>query len=219
MKFFFYFQIKMTHRSLFYLSVALLIFWICMNVENVSAQTMSIKTRDEANFKIFCEDKILVSVWDKIRNEFKNYSTEDLITIGGKNCINLFEIKQILDLNADGQEESAVRKIADCPDLINCGLWIFQKEKNKYRTILDAKDIERFSLEKTKTNDYTDIQSRTHITGTSHYFQSFKFKGKKYTPQKCWWEDYAVPDEKGNFYELKKPRIRFVKCGEYSYSK
>jgi len=201
-------------RYTFYLPFALLTFSICFGQQSVSAQTVSIKTRERTNFQVFCNNANLVSVWDTIKIEFKNYSTENLNKIGGKNCLNLFEVKQATDLNNDGKEEIFVRRVADCPFLINCGLWIFETNKNKYQMIFNAKEIERFSIEKSKSKSYSDIQSRTHQTGTSHYYQSFKFNGKRYTPQKCWWEDSAVPDEKGNFYTLEKPQIRFVKCGK-----
>ena len=200
-------------RYTFYTSVALFALTICFNWQSVSGQTLNLKTREKTNFQVLCDDANIISVWDAIKVEFKDYSTENLKKIGGKNCLNLFEVKPAADLNADGNDEIFVRRNADCPFLINCGLWIFQTKKNKYQAILNAKEIERFSIEKTKTKGYSDIQSRTHSTGTSHYFQLFKFNGKKYKPQKCWWEDSAVPDKNGDFYELRKPQIRFIKCG------
>lgn len=201
-----------------YLTVALVVLAICFSRLDVEAQTVSIRTRDNTNLKIYCTDKDLLLVWDEIRNEFRGKSTEDLTKLGGNNCKNLFEVKQIVDLNSDSTEELFIYNTIECSATINCRLWIFQKKKNKFQAIFKGNEIERFALEKTKTKDYSDIQLRTHNTGTSHYFQTLKFDGKNYKAQKCRWEDSAIPDKKGDFYLLKKPQIRFVRCGGYSYA-
>ena len=185
-------------RTLFYVTVALLTCGSCFYSQNVLAQSVNVKTQDN-NYKISCKDENLLLVWDEIKNEFKKKSTGDLTVIRVNNCTNLVKFKQVIDLNEDGQKELVIYKKIDCSATINCKLWIFQKEKKKYQAILEADNVERFTPEKTKNNDYREIQLRTHITGTSHYFQLFKFNGKKYAAQKAGWKIMPFPIKKEIF--------------------
>ena len=209
-------------RTLFYSSVAMLACGFLSHFQNISAQTtnqtVSITTEDKAKYQIPCTDKNLLSVWNVLKNELTNETTDDLNEIGVKNCADLFDVEKVIDLNGDKQPEIIVHQIGvNCPASGNCSFWIFQKKKSGYQSILDGDEIQFFALEKKKTNGYTDIRLGTQNSAASHYYQLFKFNGKKYTPRKCWWEDYMIPDKKGSFYEAKKPQIHYEKCGEYDY--
>lgn len=208
-------------RLNFCLAIWVFAFAVCFGHQNVSAQTVSIKTSDNPNYVISCADKVLRSVWSNLKNEFVDVSTDYLKTIQLKNCRDLFEVGKVVDLNGDKKPEIIVHQIGiDCPASGNCTFWVFQKNKaNNFKSILDGNEIQTFDLKKTKTNGYTDVELRTHNSAASHYYQLFKFNGKKYTAQRCWWEDFMIPDKKGNFHEVKKPQIRFEKCGEYDYVK
>ena len=199
-------------RMFFYLLAAMLALAVnCFYVENTSAQTLS-------KNEIPCKDENLRLVWDKVKNEFADESAEDLAKRNIRDCSGLVEVEKVVDLNGDQQAEIIVHQTANCPASGNCMFWVFQKYKeNDYRAILNADMIQTFALKQIKTKGYADIKLQTHNSATSHYFQLFKFNGKKYTAQRCWWEDYTYLDRKGNLHELKKPQIHYEKCGEYDY--
>lgn len=108
-----------------------------------------------------CKDKNLRLVWDKIKNEFADETFEDLADRGVRSCKDLFEVEKVIDLNGDKQVEIVVHQIADCPASGNCTFWVFQKEKNDFKPILDTNMIQSFNLRKTQTNGYKDLELRT----------------------------------------------------------
>jgi hypothetical protein len=175
-------------------------------------QTVSLTTKEKKNFEIPCENRNLFAVWDKIKNEFSYNTFEDLNDSGIKNCTDLFRVEKIIDLNGDRRAEMVVHQIADCPASGNCTFWIFQKVKSGYKAVLDTNMIQSFKPLRTKTNGYLDLELRTWNTGLEYYIQLFKFASGKYKARKCWFETHQI-----NGRLLKKPKITFVKCGEYDY--
>lgn len=159
-----------------------------------------------------CKDKNLRLVWDKIKNEFADETFEDLADRGVRSCKDLFEVEKVIDLNGDKQVEIVVHQIADCPASGNCTFWVFQKEKNDFKPILDTNMIQSFNLRKTQTNGYKDLELRTWNTGFEYYVQLFKFNAGKYKAQKCWFETHQIL---GKF--LKKPKITLEECSDYDY--
>ena len=164
-----------------------------------------------------CKDKNLRLVWNKIKNEFANESPKYLARIGVRNCNSLFRVEKVVDLNDDGQAEIIVHQIADCTATGNCPFWVFQKEKNDYKPILDTNMIQSFKLRKTQANGYKDLDLMTHNSASSSYHQLFKFNGKKYKAQECWWADYEYLDATEQLHQFKKPRINYEKCDEYGF--
>jgi hypothetical protein len=185
----------------FYLAVMLLTFGFC---------SQTINAQDEINTKPLInkwlkegkiqEGIISLKTLEKLK---KDDDFEDLAKVS------------LIDLNGDEKKELAVQ--TPCVAVGNCELEIYIKTSRSYKTLLLGSMIQDIKILKTKTKGFYDLKLGTHNSASSHYYQLFKFNGKEYLAQKCWWEDYTYLDSKGKLHELKKPIIHVEKCGEYDY--
>lgn len=184
-------------RYTFYLSVALFAFGFYQ--QNVYCQ-------DEA------ETKPLIQRWlrgDNIQTGVVSLRTFEKPTkdedFGGSVNVSL------IDLNGDGKKELAIQD--GCAAVGNCGLEVYIKVGETYKTLLTADMVQTIKVLKTKTNNYFDLEFRTHGSAFESYHRIFKFNGKSYKRNKCWNESYQILDKKGNTVQLKKPKITYG-CGE-----
>jgi hypothetical protein len=138
----------------------------------------------------FCKDAKILPIWNQLIKD-KSFKDWWKFSEGSFDCANALEIKEF-DLNNDGQNEFLLRgkNPPFCSAVGNCAFWIYQKEGQKYRKLLYSTDYADISelpnqVKETKTNGFSDIVLKGHITAgdTSYYF--YKFDGKKYKQNKC----------------------------------
>lgn len=120
------------------------------------------------------------------------------------------------DLNNDDVKELSV--LSFCVGSGNCSFEIYEKNLDKYKTILTANMVQSFKIQKSLTNSYYDLQLITHNAGRETYNRLLKFNGKKYVERKCWFESYTYYDKNDKYHEVEKPLITSRKCGTYDYA-
>ncbi len=186
----------------FYFAIALIISCFCRNIVNAQNEIPNIQP--------------LFNKWLKNEKiEIGNISLKTLEKWNENDDTDDLAIVSLMDLNGDGKNEMAVQ--SDCVTVGNCELDIVKKNGETYKTLLSANMIQTVDVLKLQTHGFYDLKLKTHNSQLSHYYQLLKFNGQQYKARKCWWEDYNFTDRRGSIREVKKPRIRYVRCGEYDY--
>ena len=159
--------------------------------------------------KPFCNDQNILPVW-KILLKDKYFWEWEPIAEYSLDCKDMLEIKKV-DLNQDGDVEILLRgnNFNLCSPVGNCAFWIFEKRIKNYRKILystDYIDVSKLGEQilKRKTNDYSDILLKGHLSGYETSFTKYKFNGKKYIETKCSVETFHMNGER-----------EFITCKEW----
>lgn len=143
------------------------------------------QTDGEKPTKPFCNDKNILPVWKELVKS-KSFQDWEPNSYQSLDCKDMLELRKI-DLNQDGQKEIILRGNNSnlCSVVGNCGFWIYEKKKGKYKNILyetdyiDATDLPHQIL-KTKTNRYYDILLKGHLIAPDTDYFFYKFDGKNY---------------------------------------
>jgi hypothetical protein len=147
---------------------------------------------------VICKDKTISLVWKQLINSYKDFWEQVNSGLEVYDCAKMFETEEI-DLNKDGIKEIKIRgKFGNfCGATGNCSEWIFgkKKESTTYKLLLKSGG-EHFHVRKSSTNGYRNIYITTHDSASSSYHIIYKFSGKKYQENKCWFEDYSSDGEK-----------------------
>jgi hypothetical protein len=147
---------------------------------------------------VVCKDKTISLVWKPLINSQKDFWEWVNTTSKVYDCAQMFETEKI-DLNKDGIKEIKIRGIFGnfCGATGNCSEWIFGRTRKsaKYKLLLKSGG-EYFHVRKSSTNGYKDIYITTHDSASSSYHMIYKFSGKIYQENKCWFEDYSFEGKK-----------------------
>ncbi|MEK7724596.1 MAG: hypothetical protein AAB336_09635 [Acidobacteriota bacterium] len=141
--------------------------------------------QEEKPNKPFCYDKNFLPIW-KVLLKDKDFQEWEPISEYSLDCKDMLEIKKI-DLNQDGTVEILLRgnNFNLCSPVGNCAFWIFEKRSKNYRKILystDYIDVSKLGQQilKTKTNGYSDILLKGHLSASDTSYRFFTFDGRKY---------------------------------------
>lgn len=116
-----------------------------------------------------------------------------------------------IDLNKDSQPEYIVvlKEVVPlgslCGALANCPNWVYRKTGSEYQLLLRTRGRE-LVLEKTSTNEFTDLRSEGGDTALEGSFVNYKFDGNKYQAKGCYTRTYAT--------KTQKEKITPIKCEE-----
>lgn len=111
------------------------------------------------------------------------------------------------DLNNDGQPEYMVvlNEAVICGAHENCPNWVYRKTGSEYQLLLRTMG-QRLILQKTSTNEFTDLRSDGSDTAFEGSFVNYKFDGNKYQAKGCYTRTYAT--------KTQKEKVTSVKCEE-----
>lgn len=163
--------------------------------------------------KPFCKDDKILPIWNQLLKD-KNFQDWERISDESLDCADMLEIKEI-DLNQDNQKEILLRgkNFYLCSAVGNCAFWIYEKKSKRYEKALystDYIDITEMGeqIKKTRTNNYSDILLKGHLTAADTSYDFYKFDGKRYKRKKCLVNTY-VRGTSDN------PQWEFVGCKEF----
>ena len=206
--------------------------------QNVKAQTIPTNTansirnisEDEGNYEEQTAFEVLkptIKKWlrgEDFKEEFTAPSAESIKDITGKDKSELDEAEKnwfsylgfeprLIDVDGDGQKELAIRNY--CAPVGNCQFWLFKKKADDYEIILSIKDnsVQRYKLIKEKTNGYFDLETKAYNDAFSGEIAIYKFDGKEYKADKCFWYEYQrIGTKNGQTQYSKNPVINSSKC-------
>ncbi len=114
-----------------------------------------------------------------------------------------------VDLEGHGRNEVVGQGSGEdvCSPTGNCSFWILRHGRNGYRVILDGGSAQTFTIQSTRTNDFSDIVLGMHGSATDTTLTLYKFDGSRYKDAGCWEANWAALDKDGNWRELKEPRV------------
>lgn len=148
--------------------------------------------------KPFCNDQNILPIWKVLlKDKTFNYYIEGLNEVF--DCKEVLDIKEI-NLNDDSQKEIIVSGQTSilCGGTGNCGFWIFEINNGKMQKLLSNTNYldSLVSVQKTRTNGYSNILLKGHISGYETSFTKYKFNGQKYVETKCTVEAFHLNDER-----------------------
>jgi len=114
-------------------------------------------------------------------------------------------VKQV-DLNGDGVPEVIAQAMVGCGASGNCPFWIFQKQSDGYKLLLDD-SAETFTIQKTRTNGYSDIVLALHDSEFEQTLDVYHYANGEYKGTTgCYTAIVAVMKDDG-IHELAEPRV------------
>jgi hypothetical protein len=121
---------------------------------------------------------------------------------------------KFIDLNSDGVPEVIIQAADDehCTPTGNCDFWILKKSKGSYETLLDAADVQFFSVKTTRSNGYADIVTGMHGSATYSDLKLFRHDGHRYRLADCASSDYSYLGKDGEYHTSRKPKITKQQC-------
>jgi hypothetical protein len=218
-------------RYFFYFAFALLTFWIGSFIaidfsNNATQEVVNIvpmKTdHDEIVFGNSPDEELLQLKMDSFKpiigkwlrgekiNQYVELERNDDASIGEYSAgVNL------IDVNGDRIEELAIQ--TGCAIVGNCEFWLFQKDADTFRKILEADMVQSYRLKKSKTNGYFDLETKSHGSATSGGIAIYKFNGHEYKIEKCFWSEYELIGIKnGKGITKEKPTLTSMPCQDDS---
>jgi len=169
--------------------------------------------KKEIPAKPYCMDDKILLIWNQLIKDksFKDWEADSRDSL---DCAEMLEIKEI-DLNQDNQKEFFLRgKNSNlCSAVGNCAFWIYEKKEKKFKNLLYSTDQWEITelpnqASKTRTNKYSDIVLKGHMTAADTTYEYFRFSGEKYIRNKCLVETPVK-------YTKDKPKWGFVGCKEF----
>jgi hypothetical protein len=119
-----------------------------------------------------------------------------------------------VELNRGGEPELRVHGLGiRLCGAANCPTWIFQKDEDGYRLLLDVGSINRIEPQGSYTKGYRDLMAVLHGSAWESDLTLYKFDGEGYRRDSCYFRTYQYEDEHGTLREWKKPRVTRVECG------
>lgn len=147
--------------------------------------------------KTSCKNKFFLKIYEEYINS-KNTDEDILNYIKTTNCEDNFRVEKAVDLNNNGKKEIIVRGIEGswvCGATGNCGEWVFEKNGNNFRELLNESG-ETLTIKKSKTNNYNDIFIKYHFGAAESFQTTYKFNGSKYVESSCNFVSYSSEDKK-----------------------
>ena len=111
----------------------------------------------------------------------------------------------MIDLNGDGTPEIVAQAMVACGASGNCPFWIFQKRSGGYKLLLED-SAETFTIQKTRTKDYSDIVLSLHDSLFEQSLELYHFAGGQYKDAGCYNAIIAVMKDDG-VHKLAEPQV------------
>jgi hypothetical protein len=111
----------------------------------------------------------------------------------------------MVDLNSDETPEVVAQARVACGASGNCPFWIFQKNSGDYKLMLED-SAETFTIQKTRTNGYSDIVLGLHDSLFEQSLEPYHFAGGEYKDAGCYSATVAVTEDDG-VHKLAEPRV------------
>lgn len=94
---------------------------------------------------------------------------------------------KLIDLNGDGVAEVIAQASGDilCGATGNCTFWVFIREKNQYKMLLQEDGIQGFTVQPTQTGGYRDLVLTRHESADWFDLYSYRFRNGQYRPVGC----------------------------------
>jgi hypothetical protein len=93
----------------------------------------------------------------------------------------------------------------------NCEFWAVRQNGTGFEVLLETDMVHFFSISKTRTNGYRDIETSAHGSATFSELTLYKFDGKQYRRAQCWDRVYELLEDSSN---AKEPTVTAVPCEE-----
>lgn len=114
----------------------------------------------------------------------------------------------MIDLNGDRVPEVIAQPIGDvCSPTGNCPFWVFKKTATGYSLILARSAIQTFTIQRARTNGYSDLVLGMHGSATSSDLFLYKFSNGRYRRAGCYEANWSYLDENDEIHDLEEPRI------------
>lgn len=113
---------------------------------------------------------------------------------------------KMIDLNQDGTPEVIAQSMVACGASGNCPFWILRKQSAGYKLLLDD-SAETFTIQKTRTNGYSDIVLALHDSAFEQTLDVYQYAGGEYKGSPgCYSAIFAVMEADG-IHQLAEPRV------------
>jgi len=133
------------------------------------------------------------------------------IEVGGAGTASNLEAHPI-ELNRGGEPELRVHGLGRICGAANCVNWVYQKDADGYRLLLDAGSINRIEPQKSYTKGYRDLMAVMHGSAWESDLTLYKFNGEEYERDSCFYRTYQYEDSDGTLREWEEPQITKVEC-------
>jgi hypothetical protein len=185
-------------------------FEIKTDAQSISSRQNEGTKTENLQTKFVCENKTFLFILNRLQKslEEKEFINDFIREKRINNCDELFEIRDRLDLNGDGKEESIVKAknspkgMFYCGATGNCSTWILSRRAKTFRVILDAGSIEEINTTKGKSKGFLNLTLRGHSGAMNHYIGDYEFNGKEYKLKKC--SEEITQTNKSNFVLARK---------------
>jgi hypothetical protein len=117
------------------------------------------------------------------------------------------------DLDGDGKPEviaQAGGEKSGCSPTGNCPFWVLLRQGTGYEILLRG-EAQTFTVQRARTNGFSDIVLSRHGSAFESEAREFKFDGKAYRESACYDVLWSSPGSDGEEHRLPKPR--FTPCG------
>ena len=93
-----------------------------------------------------------------------------------------------------------------CSPTGNCPFWIFIRQNNQYRVLLDG-EAQSFALQKNKTNGFVDVVLSRHGSAFESELRVYKFDGNVYQDNDCYMAEFQKLGADGEYHETEEAII------------
>jgi hypothetical protein len=116
---------------------------------------------------------------------------------------------KLVDLNGDGVPEVIVQAVGDlvCSPTGNCPFFVFQKTASGYKSILQRRAVQSFTIQPTRTGGYLDLVLGMHGSATEQDLHVYQFRQGKYRLTACCDANWTYLDKNQEVHELTDPLI------------
>lgn len=100
---------------------------------------------------------------------------------------------KLIDLDRDGTPEVVAQAMVACGASGNCPFWVLQKKPDCYKLLLED-TVETFTVQKTRTNGFSDIVLASHDSAFEQTIDVYRYEGGAYKDAGCYDAVVAVLD-------------------------
>lgn len=113
---------------------------------------------------------------------------------------------KLIDLNQDGTPEVIAQAMVACGASGNCPFWILRKEAGGYKLLLDD-SAETFTIQKTRTNGYSDIVLALHDSAFEQTLDVYQYADGEYKGSPGCYSAIVAVMEADGIHQLAEPRV------------
>lgn len=100
---------------------------------------------------------------------------------------------KLIDLDQDGTPEVVAQAMVACGASGNCPFWLLRKKAEGYTLLLED-TVETFTVQKTRTNGFSDIVLASHDSAFEETIDVYRYEGGEYKDVGCYDAVVAVLD-------------------------